>query len=376
MPLKKKVLMIGSLPPPYHGSNVYFAGLLDSHVKEKYDVSHVDISDHRGLENLSKLDTKNIELAIKGIYGLKKKLKEMKPDLVYIPVASNFLPFLRDGLFILTAHYYSKAKIVIHLHEGSYFRDEFHAHSNLLSRKFIEFALSKVDTAIVYTRDLESTFKGLVRRVVSFLNGKDVIIPQSNTASRGKNLNISYIGNLFESKGIINYLKSAAIIARSKTNVIFPVAGDWGADKDLLKPQIDKIISENGLEGKVKFLGSVTGNKLNEFYGSTDILIFPTKYPYEGCPLVLIDAMGFGLPIISSKGIGAIPEMITNGVDGILTDPNNPEEIAESALQLIENEEERIRLGIAARKKYEESFTKEINVNNVVRTFEETMNTL
>ncbi len=374
MPLKKKVLMIGSLPPPFHGSNVYFAGLLDSHITEKYIVCHIDISDHRGLENLSKLDTKNIELALKGIINLKKKLKEFKPDLVYIPVASNFLPFLRDGLFILTAHYFSDAKIVIHLHEGSYFRDEFHAHSNLLIRKFIEFAISKVDTAIVYTQELESTFNRYAGRVVSFLNGKDVTVPENISKSRVADLNINYIGNLFESKGILNYLKAVAVICRNNDSIKFAVAGDWGADRNVLKPQIEKIISENGLEGRLKFLGPVTGNELNEFYASTDILIFPTNYPYEGCPLVLIDAMAFGTPIISSKGIGAIPEMITSGVDGILADPNNPEEIAESALQLIGNTEERNRLGIAARRKYEELFTKEINVNNLIRTFEETMN--
>ena len=373
MLLKKKVLMIGSVPPPFHGSNVYFAELLDSSIKEKYDICHVDISDHRGLENLSRLDTTNVELALKGIFTLKKKLSEFKPDLVYIPVASNFLPFLRDGLFILTSSYFSNAKIVIHLHEGSYFRDEFYAHSNLLIRKFIEFTISKVDTAIVYTKELESTFNRFARRTVSFLNGKNVIVPDNVDTIGRKNLKISYIGNLFESKGILTFLETAAIISQRNANITFSVAGDWGADKDVVKNKVDRIISKNGLEEKLTFLGTVSGEKLTEFYCSTDLLIFPTKYPYEGCPLVVIDAMGFGLPIISSKGIGAIPDMIENGADGILIDPNDPDEIATSALQLIENSDERIRLGLEARRKYEKFFTMKVNVSNVIRTFEETM---
>ncbi len=177
MPAKKKTLLIGSLPPPYHGSNVYFEGLLDSKLTDIFEIFHVDISDHRGLENLTRLDTTNVKLALKGILGLWNSLRQFKPDLVYIPAASNFLPFLRDGLFILTTSYFSNAKIVIHLHEGSYFREHFYGKSNFLVKKFVEHSLSKVDTAIVYTRKLEATFNGLVKRVVSFLNGKDVDVP-------------------------------------------------------------------------------------------------------------------------------------------------------------------------------------------------------
>ena len=373
MPAKKKILLIGSLPPPYHGSNVYFEGLLDSKLKDKYEIFHVDISDHRGLENLTRLDTTNVKLALKGILELRSALGQFKPDLVYIPVASNFLPFLRDGLFILTAAYFSNAKIVIHLHEGSYFREEFYGKSNFIVKKFIKHALSKVDTAIVYTRGLEATFNGLVKKVVSFLNGKDVDGPVEYVRSNTGATKIAYIGNLFESKGILNFLRSAIIISSSCPEARFIVAGTWGADKEKVNREAERIIAEGRLEDKIKFLGSVTGDELKDFYMSTDVLIFPSMYLYEGCPLIIIDALGFGIPVISSKGIGAIPEMISDGIDGFLIDPANPQEIADKAVMLINDPHLRTEIGKAGRKKYEEEFTKDKNISNIIRTFEDAL---
>ncbi|MEO8447271.1 MAG: hypothetical protein ABI528_07225, partial [bacterium] len=92
---KKKIILIGSVPPPYHGSSIYFSDLLNSKLKNEFEITHLDISDHRDLNNLSKLDFTNAYLAVKNIYNLRKLIHKIRPDLIYIPVASNFLPYLR-----------------------------------------------------------------------------------------------------------------------------------------------------------------------------------------------------------------------------------------------------------------------------------------
>ncbi len=171
---KKKIILVGSIPPPYHGSGIYFQNLLNSKIKDEFDVIHLDISDHRNLDNLSRLDFTNAYLAVKNIFELIAKLRKHKPDLVYIPVASNFLPYLRDGKFILSASMFSKAKIVIHLHEGKYFREEFFNNSNLLVKYFIKKTLSKVDTAIVLGEKLKYVFEGFVADVKVCPNGIEV----------------------------------------------------------------------------------------------------------------------------------------------------------------------------------------------------------
>lgn len=368
----KKIIMVGSLPPPYHGSSVYFQGLLNSELKERYELHHVDISDHRGLENLSRLDITNVVRALRGIADLRKTAIGISPDIVYIPVASNILPFLRDGLLMITAARYSDAKIVIHLHEGSYFRDEFYAKSGKAVRKFIEKALSHVDTAIVYSPNLRRVFEGLVGNVVSFFNGAEPCEAPPETYGR-QGANVLFASNLFESKGILAFLKSAVLIAREHPEAVFKVAGAWGADKEFVRSESEKIMKEGGITGKVKFLGTLGSEDLGKEFDDSDVFIFPTKYPYEGCPMILIEAMNHAVPSVTSLGIGAIPEMITHGKEGYLADPDDHAAIAEYALKLLKSKELRRNMGAEARARFESAFTRDINIKNIAKVFDDAL---
>ena len=106
----------------------------------------------------------------------------------------------------------------------------------------------------------------------------------------------------------------------------------------------------------------------------TDIFLFPTWYPYEGCPMVILDAMSFGIPVISTKDVGAIPEMVIDGESGILTDKKNPGQIADAIIKLIENKEMRSRMGENGRARFRKHFTEEINTENMISTFKKVIN--
>lgn len=369
--------MIGSIPPPYHGSNVYFHNLLNSKINDHFEISHLDISDHRSLDNLSKLDYTNVYLALKNLFMLFVLIRKVDPELIYIPVASNFLPYLRDGLFILISSFSSKAKIVIHLHEGNYFREVFYKNSDNLYKKFIEYSLSKVNTAIVYSNDLKNTFKGLVNNIVSFPNGlkNDASINYRKVKnSEDKNLQISFMGNFYESKGILEILKAVSILSENIHNVTFNFAGTWIKEEEHTKIKAENIIRENKIEPLVKFHGVITGNDKDNFMIETDIFLFPTWYPYEGCPMVILDAMSFGIPVISTKDTGAIPEMVIEGETGILVDKKNPEQIADAILKLINNNDIRLKMGENGRTRFEKHFTEEINTDNMISTFKKIIN--
>ncbi|MDQ3021289.1 MAG: glycosyltransferase family 4 protein [Bacteroidota bacterium] len=377
MPSKKKIILIGSVPPPHHGSNIYFNNLLNSKVKEEFDVSHLDISDHRNLDNLSKLDFTNVRIAIKNIILLFKMLRRINPDLVYIPVSSNFLPYLRDGLFIFTASYFSKAKIVIHLHEGNYFREEFFDNSNFIVKLFIKKSLSKVNAAVVYSERLKSVFDGLVKEIYAFPNGINDTYDNSykeKSIKAKNNINISFLGNLFESKGVLDVLNAAVIITKQFNKIEFNFAGAWSENEAQTKINADDIIKQNNLGKFVKFCGVLTGEQKENFLYQTDILLFPTWYKFEGCPLVIIEAMSFGIPVISTKDIGTIHKMVINGETGILVSIKNPAEIAAAIIKLIEDSSLRSCMGKAGRKRFEKMFTMKRNVENIIGVFNKTLN--
>ncbi|MBV6478486.1 MAG: D-inositol-3-phosphate glycosyltransferase [Ignavibacteria bacterium] len=374
---KKKIIMIGSLPPPYHGSNMYFHSLINSRIKNEFSVSHLDISDHRDINNLSKLDYTNVKTALTSIFNLKKLLKKIEPDIVYIPVSSNFLPYLRDGLFILISSYFSNAKILIHLHEGSYFRNVFYNNSQGIVKKFIRYTLSKVDTAIVYSENLKRVFEGFVKNVTSFPNGMDFEI-SSDTSVKNENEFrypvITFMGNLFETKGILDVIKAAVKVIAKYKDASFQIAGMWTDNERQTKSKALELIDKHKIRNNIVFNGVVTGNEKDKLFRETDIFIFPTFYPYEGCPLVIIEAMAYGIPVISTKDIGAISEMVIHGETGFLTEKKAPEQAADFIIRLADDKEQRMRMGTAAKRKYENEFTLEKNLQNIINTFYKVLN--
>ena len=78
----------------------------------------------------------------------------------------------------------------------------------------------------------------------------------------------------------------------------------------------------------------------------------------EAFGLVAVEAMEYGIPVIASNE-GGIPEVVENGVNGLLVEKNNPISLAEAIIKLIDNTSLRIQMGQNGRKKFEERFTEE-----------------
>src|SRR5688572_29738288 len=98
-----KVLMVGASPPPYHGSILIFQRLMESPLRERFQLLQLDISDHRDLNNIGRFDVENVRLGVRHALSCYQALKRERPDLVYVPVAQNPLAYLRDSLFLLLA---------------------------------------------------------------------------------------------------------------------------------------------------------------------------------------------------------------------------------------------------------------------------------
>ncbi len=94
---------------------------------------------------------------------------------------------------------------------------------------------------------------------------------------------------------------------------------------------------------KVRFLGRMQPDK---FYPQVDFIIVPSLWN-ENCSMVIIEALAFGKPVISSR-LGGTPELIKDGENGILFDTKNPEELAAAIQSLATNTDLRARMSVAA----------------------------
>jgi glycosyltransferase involved in cell wall biosynthesis len=125
---------------------------------------------------------------------------------------------------------------------------------------------------------------------------------------------------------------------------------------------------EKNLSDKVTISGPRYYEEKTGLLEDADIFILPTYYDNEAFPLSVLEAMKFGLPVISTFE-GGIPDIIDDGADGLLFPKKDIRALAEKIIFLLDHPEERIRLGNAARKKFAERFTVSIFERNMLQVF-------
>jgi glycosyltransferase involved in cell wall biosynthesis len=348
-----KVLMVGAAPPPYHGSIVLFWSLMNSPLREQYQLVHLDISDHRDLENIGRFDPENVRLGVRHALACHRTLKQVRPNLVYVPIAMNPLAFLRDSLFLHLARAQKRPRVV-HVHGGHF--GEFYRTASAPLRAYIRWSLKGVAAAVVEADLLAPMFDGLVppERVWTVPNGSEGM-PEALRAQRRERHRptVFYLGNLMESKGFLDVMAAAPLVAERVRGVRFVVAGAYFQPSD--REKAEQLMQDPAIRAVVELPGRLTGDARYELMTETDLFVFPSYYPVEGQPTVLLEAMSAGLPIISTHH-GAIPETVVDGETGYLVPKRSPAAIAQRVVELLENEPLRREMGAAGRRRYEERF--------------------
>jgi len=367
---KINIILLGSYPPPYHGSSIYLRGLTDLLLKDgDFKVYIVDSSDKKNdISNMGKIDFSNVYFSLKALFSLTFILILKKIDILYVPISQNKLAYLRDGIAVILGKVF-RTKVIIHLH-GSYFL-EFYEKSSSFYKKFIDFTMKSSAGTIVLGNNLRYIFENW------FSDNQIFVLPnfvedhiksmnsQNNIYHNGKLLKLTYLGNIVESKGILQVINAVEELLENGNDILLQIIGKFGKDpftgmqEDKIKNIIIDIV--NKYPERIKYLGQITDIK-TKFYvlkNETDIFIFPSWYPVEGQPLVIIEAMQCGLPIISTKNCGAIEETVIEGYNGILVEKRNVKQLVNAIEVLIKNEQLRKRMGENSRKLYEENFTPE-----------------
>ncbi len=142
---------------------------------------------------------------------------------MYLPIAQN-IAYLRDGIFIIITKFFSKSKVVVHLH-GSYFK-KYYDKSNLIIKKFIDFTLRKVDGAIVLSDSLRNVLTNWIKEIEVVPNGIN-FFPNIKVRKSKKEIVLSYLGNLTRDKGIIELVKTSKMVLEKYDNIKLKIAEPW-----------------------------------------------------------------------------------------------------------------------------------------------------
>ncbi len=316
----KKTLFYIELPPPIHGmtylNKIIFDEFKTYDTCNFYNTNFTDNVSDIGSSSLFKV-FRNIKIIIKSW----KKFFLIKPDKVYIVLSATKFGIIRDFLILLPSIVFNKKRI-LHLHGFTYFD----VYQNSLLYKFLFKIISYKSILIV----LCNTHKN---RAYQVFNHKNIYILyntlQKNIKVEYKNIHspirLLYISNISKDKGIIDLMKSVQNIE----NIELTIAGNFWKDKEEFMLILKE--SEN-----INYIGFADEEKKQELFSTHDIFCLPSKLN-EGSPISIIEAMAYGLPVISTNK-GCIKEMI-NSCGIILSDNFDKSEFLEAINKVIKNYE-------------------------------------
>jgi len=165
------------------------------------------------------------------------------------------------------------------------------------------------------------------------------------------NINVLFLGLVGDRKGVYDLLPAFAAALKTVPQLFLRIGGNGEVEK--AQALADKL----GLQANVDCLGWISGDAKNDLLRDADIFVLPSYN--EGLPVSILEAMSWGLPVITTA-VGGIPELIKDHVNGFLISPGDIPALQNLLEQLGGNPDIRRRVGLAARESIKEEYSKEV----------------
>ncbi len=167
-------------------------------------------------------------------------------------------------------------------------------------------------------------------------------------AAEGEGGTLLFVGRLRIRKGVEVLLEALRELRRRMPDAVLRIAGD-GEHRDRLEWKT----AELGLESAVSFLGSCGAARVRALLRGAAALVVPSIY--EGMPLVVLEAMEAGVPVVASR-VSGIPEVVVDGETGWLVPPEDPAALRDALAEVLAHPEEARRRGAAGRRRAAELY--------------------
>jgi glycosyltransferase involved in cell wall biosynthesis len=167
-------------------------------------------------------------------------------------------------------------------------------------------------------------------------------------------------------KGFDLLLEAGSLLAQRRSDLTVLIAGD-GPRRLFLEEKARRF----GMEQRVRFAGTVSDVRVP--LGVLDVFMFSSRWP-EGFGLSLVEAMAAGRPVVATR-VGVVPEIIEDGRDGLLVEPEDARALAAAVARLLDDPAAAARLGQAAQRRARERFSLERMASEVEAVYGELVNT-
>jgi len=198
---------------------------------------------------------------------------------------------------------------------------------------------------------------------------REVFHPALRTAPREQDTPLLVaVGRLRAKKGLDTLIDACALLHARGERVRCEIVG-YGEEQDALARRIE----DAGLAGHVRLVGKLRRDQVLERYARASVFVQPSRIAADGdrdgIPNVLLEAMAMGLPVVATR-VSGIPELVRDGHNGLLVEPDAPHALAQAIAQLLHAPAQAAALGAAARASVAESFDNDANLRTLVQLLE------
>ena len=358
---RTRLLFLSAMPPPTGGIPTWLLAVLGSDLRERFEFRVVDTSppEKRYVQSNSRFRLDRAFGALPALFKLLWQLIWFRPQILHVNTP-YFWAMVRDGAAVWLASLFG-VKTLLHFHGGDV--QESVENSPRFVQRMIWATLRRADRLIAITRHTEEylrgwTDPGRVEYLANFLDlaDFDAMCDRSaddGAAKRDGPLRVLYVGWMLEAKGVPELLEAAShfpdvqftLIGHCHTEFVERIADQLEAARD-----------------HVTVLEPRPREEMIGLYGEADVFVLPTHR--EGFPMVVLEAMAAGLPLIATP-IGAIPDAVRDGEEGIIVPPRDAAALAAALKRLLEDPALRQRMGERGRRRVEEVYSRDVVVGQL-----------
>ena len=345
-------------------------------VQGEFECDFVNLSTSRRMDEIGKGGVKKLLRFIGSYFTVFIKLLFHRYDLCYLAITCHGMGFLKDAPFVLLCKLFGR-RVVIHQHNKGMSRCV-----DKQPYKWLFPLVYKNTKVILLSWFLYPDIEKVVNREqvlicpngISALN-EDVtpsasLVPlkegQCSTNCTNKEVpRLLFLSNLIPSKGVYVLLDACKILRERNLQFVCDFVG--GETKEINRATFEAAVKVRGLDDVVYYHGPKYGEEKECYWQNANIFVFPTFYYNECFPLVLLEAMQWGLPLVSSDE-GGIPDVVKNGENGFVCERKDPNSLAVALEKLIKDSNLRRRMGERGYQRYKEHYTLEAFERKFIET--------
>mgnify|MGYP006077745931 FL=1 len=320
--MKKKIIFLVQLPNPVHGVSLINQSIQKSkEIKKMFNTHFIDISTAKKINKIDLFEFRKIFTSMSIYYKFLKSLIIFKPDKIYISLSILGWGFIKDSILVIISKLFNN-KIIFHLHRKGLNKL---INRSLFLKSYYKFIFKNADVIHLSKSLFQDIRKIKDTNTSSYVVNNGIDDQNFKKIKKNKIFTFIFISNLFRSKGIDILLNAILLLNKNNLSKKFQVKIIGNTTINFKKNDLNNFLNLNKTYDNVQFLGAKYGIEKFIHISNSHIMVHPTK---DDCfPLCLLEAMSFGLPIISSRE-GAIPEIVSNKYNGIIIKKLNPLTVA------------------------------------------------